>query len=169
MIGADETKRQLRQRLQALARHVGVSHPAAAAGPYVPPLQLTDGQPPPIAAHGGLSYMSFSENDDAGTVRATDDALEQILSGEGQRVIDMIDGAPPGGIVTKWGTGYKRMSECLTAIDEMGLDVPEGAMALPLRYTVFEQPSYSVVSSNSLWRDPAHAAEQELLRKDERD
>jgi hypothetical protein len=26
---------------------------------YVPSLQRTDGQPPPIAAHGGLSYMSF--------------------------------------------------------------------------------------------------------------
>ena len=25
---------------------------------YVPPLQRTEGQPPPIAAHGGLSYMS---------------------------------------------------------------------------------------------------------------
>jgi hypothetical protein len=25
---------------------------------YVPPLQRTGGQPPPIAAHGGLSYMS---------------------------------------------------------------------------------------------------------------
>ena len=24
---------------------------------YVPPLQRTEGQPPPIAAHGGLSYM----------------------------------------------------------------------------------------------------------------
>ena len=27
--------------------------------PYVPPLQRTAGQPPPIAANGGLSYMSF--------------------------------------------------------------------------------------------------------------
>src|SRR5262245_66260221 len=26
---------------------------------YVPTLQRTQGQPPPIAAHGGLSYMSF--------------------------------------------------------------------------------------------------------------
>ncbi|HWZ05561.1 MAG TPA: hypothetical protein VNY53_01465 [Bradyrhizobium sp.] len=26
---------------------------------YVPPLQRTEGQPPPIAAHGGLSYMAF--------------------------------------------------------------------------------------------------------------
>ena len=26
---------------------------------YIPPLELTEGQPPPIAANGGLSYMSF--------------------------------------------------------------------------------------------------------------
>ena len=30
-----------------------------ASSAYVPPLQRTEGQPPPIAAHGGLSYMSF--------------------------------------------------------------------------------------------------------------
>ena len=37
---------------------------------YVPPLQLTEGQPPPIAAHGGLSYMSFDRHGDAGTAAA---------------------------------------------------------------------------------------------------
>ncbi len=31
---------------------------------YVPPLQRTEGQPPPIAAHGGLSYMSFDRDGD---------------------------------------------------------------------------------------------------------
>src|SRR6266705_2775921 len=34
---------------------------------YVPPLQRTEGQPPPIAAHGGLSYMSFDRDGDAAT------------------------------------------------------------------------------------------------------
>ena len=34
---------------------------------YVPPLQRTEGQPPPIAAHGGLSYMAFDREGDAGT------------------------------------------------------------------------------------------------------
>ena len=29
---------------------------------YVPPLQITEGQPPPIAATGGLSYMSFDRD-----------------------------------------------------------------------------------------------------------
>ena len=37
---------------------------------YVPPLQRTEGQPPPIAAHGGLSYMSFDREGDAGTAAA---------------------------------------------------------------------------------------------------
>jgi hypothetical protein len=42
-------------------------------------------------------------------------------------------------------------------------------VALPLRYTIFEEPSYSIVSSNSLWRDPARAAEAAGLRKEEQD
>jgi hypothetical protein len=62
---------------------------------YVPSLQRTAGQPPPIAAHGGLSYMSFDRGGDAGTAVALQDALVEIAEGEGQRVIDMIDKAPP--------------------------------------------------------------------------
>src|SRR5436190_10653590 len=42
---------------------------------YVPPLQRTAGQPPPIAANGGLSYMSFDRDGDAGTAKAIQDAL----------------------------------------------------------------------------------------------
>src|SRR6266513_1424594 len=74
---------------------------------YVPPLQRTEGQPPPIAAHGGLSYMSFDRDGDAGTAEALQDALAEIAEGEGQRVIDMIDKAPPGPIKTKWGLGFR--------------------------------------------------------------
>ncbi len=40
---------------------------------------------------------------------------------------------------------------------------------LPLRYSVHEEPSYSIVSSNALWRDPAREADQLRLRKEERD
>ena len=65
---------------------------------YVPPLQRTEGQPPPIAANGGLSYMSFDRDGDAGTAEALQDALAEIAEGEGQRVIDLIDNAPPGPI-----------------------------------------------------------------------
>ena len=46
---------------------------------------------------------------------------------------------------------------------------PEGGVALPLRYTIREQPSYSIVTSNALWRDPAREAEAKLLRQDEQD
>jgi hypothetical protein len=45
---------------------------------YVPPLQRTKGQPPPIAANGGLSYMSFDRGGDAGTAEAFKDALAKI-------------------------------------------------------------------------------------------
>ena len=45
---------------------------------YVPSLQRTEGQPPPIAAHGGLSYMSFERGGDAGTAVAIQDALAEI-------------------------------------------------------------------------------------------
>jgi hypothetical protein len=66
-----------------------------ASSAYVPPLQRTEGQPPPIAAHGGLSYMSFDRDGDAGTAAAIQDALTEIVEGEGQSVIDMIAKAPP--------------------------------------------------------------------------
>ena len=42
-------------------------------------------------------------------------------------------------------------------------------MALPLPYTVYERPSYSVVPSNALWRDPAHADAAAILRKNEQE
>ena len=83
---------------------------------YVPPLQLTEGQPPPIAANGGLSYMSFDRDGDAGTAAATEAALIQITEGEGQAVIDMLDNAPPGPIETKWGVGFRSYAECLAYI-----------------------------------------------------
>ena len=44
-----------------------------ASSAYVPSLQRTEGQPPPIAAHGGLSYMSFDRDGDAGTAKAIQD------------------------------------------------------------------------------------------------
>ena len=79
----------------------------------MPPLELTEGQAPPIAANGGLSYMSFDRKGDAGTVAATEDALRQISAGEGKALIDRIDSAPPGPIETKWGLGFRRYADCL--------------------------------------------------------
>src|ERR1700689_4769352 len=49
---------------------------------YVPPLERTKGQPPPIAANGGLSYMAFEREGDAGTAAALTDAVKQIADGE---------------------------------------------------------------------------------------
>ena len=136
---------------------------------YVPSLQLTEGQPPPIAANGGLSYMSFDRDGDAGTAAALEDALAQIAEGEGQRVIDMLDNAPPGPIDAKWGLGFREHGECLDYIRENAIEAPEGGLALPMPYTVYEHPTYSIVSSNALWRDPAREAEAKVLRKAEED
>src|SRR6201998_4967753 len=80
---------------------------------YVPPLERTAGQREPIAAHGGLSYMSFDRDGDAGTAKALEDALAEIASGEGQRVSDMIANAPPGPIKTKWGIGFREYAQLL--------------------------------------------------------
>src|SRR5271166_953096 len=88
---------------------------------YVPPLQRTAGQPPPIAANGGLSYMSFDRKGDAGTAAALEDALAQIAEGEGQRVIDMIDNAPPGPIETPRGLGFRNYEECMDYIRGNGI------------------------------------------------
>ena len=56
---------------------------SASRSPYVPPLQRTVGQPPPVAANGGLSYMSFDRGGDAGTAKAIEDALALATEGEG--------------------------------------------------------------------------------------
>src|SRR3984893_18308739 len=139
-----------------------------ASSAYVPPLQRTEGQPPPIAAHGGLSYMSFDREGDAGTAAAIQDALAEITEGEGQRVIDMIAKAPPGPIKTKWGLGFRDYDECLKYIRQSNtIKAPEGGLALPLPYTVYERPTYSVVPSNAIWRDPARQDVVAILRKNE--
>jgi len=136
---------------------------------YVPPLQLTKGQPTPIAANGGLSYMSFDRDGDAGTAAATEAAFRQIAEGEGQAVMDMINNAPPGPIQTKWGLGFRKFDECLEYIRAKNIVAPEGGLAVPMRYSVHEAPSYSIVPSNALWHDPARAADAKALRKEEHD
>ena len=136
---------------------------------YVPPLQLTAGQPAPIAANGGLSYMAFDRDGDAGTAAAMEAALRQMAEGEEQAVIAMIANAPPGPIETKWGVGFRSYAECLEYIRANHITAPAGGIALPLPYTVLEQPSYSIVPSNALWRDPARAAEAKMLRKETQD
>src|ERR1700677_2919406 len=137
--------------------------------PYVPSLQRTQGQPPPIAANGGLSYMSFDRNGDAGTGQALADALATIAESESRRVIDMIHNAPPGPIETRWGLAFRSYDECLAYIRAQGVKAPAGGLALPLPYTVYGRPPVSVVTSNALWRAAARADMAEILRQNEKD
>ena len=113
--------------------------------------------------------MSFDQDGDAGTAAAMEAALNQIAEGKGQAVIHMLDNAPPGPIETKRGIGFRGYSECLEYIRANNIEAPEGGLALPLRYTVHEQPSYSIVSSNALWQDSAREEDAKALRKEERD
>lgn len=139
------------------------------ASPYVPTLERTAGQPPAIAAHGGLSYMSFDRNGDAGTGKAIEDALALIETGEGRRLVERLDAAGFGPVETEWGIGFRNYDDCLAYIREQGIEAPEGGVALPLPYTVFDKPSYSIVPSNAMWRDPAQADKIELFRQNEED
>ena len=146
-----------------------VADAEASSSAYVPTLELTEGQAPPIAANGGLSYMSFDRDGDAGTAAALEAALDQIAEGHARAFIDRIENAPPGPVETEWGLGFRKYEECLDHIRANSIEAPEGGLALPLRYNVYEQPSYTVVPSNSLWRDPTRATEANLLRKAEED
>ena len=152
-----------------VAENTVAANPQSASSAYVPPLQRTEGQPPPIAANGGRSYMAFDRNGDAGTAKALDDALALVAEGEGQRVIAMIDKAPPGPIETQWGPGFRNYDQCMDYIRASGMAAPEGGLVLPLPYTVFERPTYSVVPSNALWRDRKRADVAAILRKNEED
>ena len=136
---------------------------------YVPTLELTKGQPAPIAAHGGLSYASFNQDGDGGTGVASADAFRQIAEGKGNDVIEMLDTAPPGPIDTKWGKGFREYDECLAFIREQGMTAPEGGVVLPLRYSIAELPSYSLVPSNALWTDPARADDAAAVSQYEQD
>ena len=135
--------------------------------PYVPPLQLTLGQSEPIAANGGLSYYSFDHNGDAGTAAALEAAIDELKKEERAQVIELIENGPSGPIDTKWGIGFRMANECMEYIRDQKIEAPEGGLALPLPYTIYERPSYSVVPSNTIWQDPARKLEADMLRKAE--
>jgi hypothetical protein len=135
---------------------------------YIPSLELTHGQPPPIAANGGRSYLMFERDGDACTRAALDDAIAEAKEGEARRLSESIENAPPGPIETKWGPAFRTYDECLAHIKAIGLTAPEGGLALPLPYTVYERSTYAIVPSNALWRDPAQAEIADLLRSNDR-
>ena len=141
----------------------------AVAPVYVPLFELTAGQGAPCAANGGVSYAALDRDGDAGTGAATEAALAQIAAGAGREVAELLENAPPGPIETKWGLGFRTYAECLEHIRANGIEAPAGGLALPLRYTIHEEPSYSIVSSNALWRDPARQQDAAALRQEERD
>ena len=136
---------------------------------YVPSLQLTAGQPAPVAANGGLSYYSFDKDGDAGTGAALEAAFAELDNEERAKVVELIESGPTGPIETKWGVGFRNYDECLAYIREQGIEAPEGGLALPLPYTICERPTYSVVPSNAIWHDPKRVGEAERLRKAEED
>ena len=111
--------------------------------------------------------MAFARRGDAGTGAAVEAALRQVADGEGQAVIERLESAPPGPIETKWGLGFRSYAECLEYIRASNVEVPAGGLAVPLRYSVYEQPTYSIVSSNAIWQDPARATKAEALREGE--
>ncbi len=144
-----------------------ITEQEGASSAYVPPLQITAGQGEPIAANGGLSYYSFDRNGDSGTTAATEAALAELTREERRQVVELIESGPTGPIETKWGIGFRDFDECVAYIREQGIEAPEGGLALPLPYTIYERPTYSIVPSNAIWHDPARAAEAEVLRKAE--
>jgi len=103
-------------------------HEQGVVGLMCAPLQRTEGQPPAIAANGGLSYMSFDRDGDAGTAkcargRAQRDRRAARLSASST----MIDNAPPGPIKTRWGVAFRDYDECVRYIRESNsLKAPQG-------------------------------------------
>jgi len=49
------------------------------------------------------------------------------------------------------------------------LTAPEGGIVVPLRYSINENPSYSIVPSNGLWKDPDRQSDAQALRRDEKE
>ena len=142
-----------------------------ASSAYVPPLQLTKGQPPPIAANGGLSYMSFDRDGDAGTAAATAAALK--LGCRGTRAGDhrhARHGASRPDPDQSGESAFAPTPRSAWNIFAPTTSSPprgRGATAA-LHHFRGATPTRSV-SSNSLWRDPARAAEAAGLRKEEQD
>merc|ERR1719510_796043 len=60
--------------------------------------------------------------------------------------------------------GFKSYRECLESIKMKNESIPEGAVALPLRYTAYEQPSFEIVPSHPFWKHPNYKPQQKAVR-----
>ena len=69
-------------RLNTTENHVA----GVVSSAYVPPFQLTEGQPPPIAANGGLSYMSFDRDGMRELLQRRRRRSNRLPSGKGRRL-----------------------------------------------------------------------------------
>ena len=93
---------------------------------FIPKPEYTKGQPAPIAANNGLSFMSFDRNGDGGSAAATAAALDQIRDPKNvNSELDLAHDAN-GGIRTKWGLGFTEYDDCVSYINTRKFDIPEG-------------------------------------------
>ena len=136
---------------------------------YVPPLERTAGQPEPIRSAWrpvlhGVRPRRRCRNRCGVRGRARGDRLGR----EPARYRDDRQGAA-GPDQDQWGIAFRDYDECVNYIRQSNsIKAPPGGVALPLPYTVYERPSYSVVPSNAIWRDPARAETAMILRTNER-
>lgn len=144
------------ERLNILAKQIIASPtkaaPATAGEQALSPWGTTAGAPPPFAANGGAPWLMYDLNGDGGAAAASEEAFKQLATGTVQETQTYYKSQPPGGIKTKWGVGFKTYEECIAHINANPVELDEGAVYLPLRYTVDEEPSYSHVGSNQIWK-----------------
>ena len=119
---------------------------------FVPSLQLTKGQPEPIAANGGLSYYSFDNAGDAGTGRHYKPP-STTLKPERAEVIKLIEKGPAQSRQNGASVFGATTSAWLISRNK-ALTPPKAGWLCRTVYHL-RRPTYSVVPSNAIWHDPA--------------
>ena len=150
-----------------VAQHAGAATETASSV-YVPSLQLTAGQAPPVAANGGLSYMAFDRDGDAGTAAAIEAALRQVAEGEGQVVIDRLKNASlPAPSRPSGGSGFAPGKSAWRISGRTASKRPKAAWWFPFATPSWRSRSTPLSRRTRLWRDPVRAAEAEALWEDD--
>lgn len=105
----------------------------------------TVGAPPPFALNGGARFRG----PDGGAAEASRSAAELRARGTAPNY-----SGQTGPIETRWGTGFRRYPDCLSYIESAGMNerLAEGELIVPLRYIAAEEPTFSHVPSNSVWK-----------------